>query len=547
MKYYNLIIETQNNTKTSSERELQESNNTNRIIDNIDSPISIRGNYNSINRQSVTDKYIIQKGELYYIRGEAPDQEWKYQEDPDPKVEPQSHVVRSKTNSKYFVKNGNYSLKSNYFFYSYPVVALDNGEIQIIDDIDSFFYEKELGNLHLIINQIGNDYKIVSQVFCNKKLNNKKRYLSSENTFEINLEMHIYENKRIKPKKMLNQTKKFEIKSQMLLSDSKDIFHLESLDCECNNDISLLLKCNNILRNSYLNIDGRFIRQYLANSILRFELKEDNKTFLNFFGQISLDKDNRGKYYIDYYSNRNNEENNKMICTSNFPNYISIFNETKKNIKYYLDDIYYEIIISKISTRNLILNIDVKQKGKNKYNYFIVFFPFNEKIEVIDINNKKNEIEVNLDESINGKIIGKTAYLIPIEDKDKDNNIIDKITYNNNDINSLIISLNKISNNKNYKFIPCSIMSYNSFNNEKSISTFIKMSEQFSEPNLFIKKRKKSHFFKNIVIIGLIIFIIVVAYNLIIKKFCNSSDSYSQFNSVSISDISDFSQNRYYY
>ncbi len=147
------------------------------------------------------------------------------------------------------------------------------------------------------------------------------------------------------------------------------------------------------------------------------------------------------------------------------------------------------------------LNIDITQKGKNKYNYFIVFFPFNEKIELIDINSKKTEIEINLDENINGKIIGKTAYLIPIEDKDKENNIIDKISYNSNDINSIIFSLNKISNNKNYQLIPCSITSYNSFKNKNSYFEFIKMSEYFSQPNPFIKKRKKSHLFKNIIII----------------------------------------------
>ena len=91
---------------------------------------------------------------------------WASQENPDPKVGPQSHPAKSKINSTYFVQNGNYSLKTNYYFYSYPVVAFDNGNIQIIDDIDSFFYEEDFDLLKLITNS--NDNKGVERVL--KKL-----------------------------------------------------------------------------------------------------------------------------------------------------------------------------------------------------------------------------------------------------------------------------------------------------------------------------------------------------------------------------------------
>ena len=154
---------------------------------------------------------------------------------------------------------------------------------------------------------------------------------------------------------------------------------------------------------------------------------------------------------------------------------------------------------------------------------------------------KKSEIEIYLDENVNGKIIGKTAYIIPIEDKD--NNILSQITFNINEFNSLMFSLNKISNNKNYKYIPCSIMSFNSFRNNDSLNEFRKMSEKFTEHNPFIKKRKKSNFFKKVIIIGVIILFIIGIYFFIIRKYWNGYDSYNQFNSVSISDISDFSQN----
>ena len=71
------------------------------------------------------------------------------------------------------------------------------------------------------------------------------------------------------------------------------------------------------------NATGRDIRQKLANSIIGFELKYEDNSFLNFFGQVSLDDDNKGKYYVNYYTNKDYNENNKMACTSNFPNFIN--------------------------------------------------------------------------------------------------------------------------------------------------------------------------------------------------------------------------------
>lgn len=539
LTYYNLVIDIKE-IKNSTNRNLEENQKNNK--GKIDHFVRPGGNYDYLNilksKQIKLNKYIHNKGSIYYIRGEAPDQEWKKQSNPDPNVEPQSHVVRSKTNSSYFVKNGNYSLKSNYYFYSYPIITLDNAELHIVDDVDSFFYDKDLELMQLIINPIEQNYKVVSQIYCQRKLTDKKipYFLSSENIFRLDLEMHIYENKGDKLKNNIKEKIKYELISEILLSDETDSFHSETLNCEYNIAIGLVIKCDNILSNK--NINGRFIRQKLANSILRFELKVKNEIFLSFFGQISLKNENRGKYYIDYYSDFNTNDNNKMICSSNFPNFISILNDTKNGI--YLDDIYYEIIINKISTHYLKLNVNIKQKVRNKYKYFIIFFPFHQKIELLNIK-KKSEIEIYLDENVNGKIIGKTAYIIPIEDKD--NNILSQITFNINEFNSLMFSLNKISNNKNYNYIPCSIMSFNSFRNNDSLNEFRKMSEKFTEHNPFIKKRKKSNFFKKVIIIGVIILFIIGIYFFIIRKYWNGYDSYNQFNSVSISDISDFSQN----
>jgi len=541
LTYYNLTVIAQKRKNTTSNRNLQDFHK-NYKGSKVDYFIRPGGNYdylgNLLNPKHLKfDKYMNHKGSIYYIQGEGPDQKWKNQGNPDPKVGPQSHVVRSKINSSYFVKNGNYSLKSNYYFYSYPVVIFDNGEVYIVDDIDSFFYDKDLDLMQIIVNPTENSFQIISQIYCQRKPNENNIYLTSENIFEINLEMHIYESKGNKLKKSLKDKLKYNLNSQILLSDENDIFHLHNIDCEANNEIGLVIKCTNLFNN--IRINGRFIRQNLANSILRFEIKTENQILLNFFGQISLKNDNIGKYFINYYSNINNEENNRMICTSNFPNFIGQINNT--NSKNYIDDIHYDIFIDKISTSKFKLIINVVQKGK-RYNYFLIFFPFNKIINVLNIK-QENEIIIDIDENINGKIIGKAVYVIPIEDKDS--NIISKVTFNINDFSSLIFSLNKASKNKNYKYIPCSIMSFNSFRNEESYMEYLKMNEKFIIKALFISTKKEAHIMKKSIIIFTLVIALIAIYQLVIKKFWNSSDYYNEFNSVTIADINDFSQNRF--
>ena len=282
---------------------------------------------------------------IYFIRAEGPDQNWKFQTNPDPNVEPQSHVVRSKINSSYFVQNGNYSLKSNYYFYSYPIIVFNYREIQIIDDIDSLFYEKCKSCIKLIINLIEKNYKINSKVFIDKKYKNEKyylnHYLTSENIFEINLEFNIQPEKD-NFKDIFNNKAKIDLISEILLSDENDIFHLNQINCEAkmekNNNI--IIKCNNIL--SKYNIDGRFIRQKLSNSLIKFELILNKEININFFGQFTLDDDMNGKYYIDYYSKENfTNDNNNMICTSNFPFFIYQLKEKNNNYYNNIDEIYY--------------------------------------------------------------------------------------------------------------------------------------------------------------------------------------------------------------
>ena len=553
LTYYNLIIEMQKNKKNNNKSYLRKNGEKNNNDDPIHYFVRPGGNYDYIgnvlhnyNYTNMFSKYIPKKGSIYFIKGEAPDQDWGNQEDPDPKVGPQSHVVRSKIDSNYFIQNGNYSLKSNYYFYSFPVVVFDNGDIQVIDDIDSFLYEEDLDFMKLIINYNNKNYKISSQISCHKqeltKKNNKNiysQYLASENIFDINFEMNIFEDKGNLLANALKEKKEIKLFSQMVLNDENENFHQKLLECKYSGDLSLFITCPKILEN----INAKYIRNNLANSILGFELKIENITILNIFAQISLNEDNKGKYFVDYYSKNDNNENNKMLCTSNFPYFLNISNEKQNEIFY--DDIYYEMYISKISTTKFKINIDINQ---NKYKYFLVFFPFYDKIGIFDIKNKIFEIEVNLNQDANGKIIGKTVYIIPIEDEDYLNS--QNITFKTNDLNSLISSLNIISKKKNYKLIPCSIISYNSFKNEKSISEFRKMIEKFTDMKPFIRKKrtiKDIFIFKHIILSSIIlsIFLIVIFY-IMIKKCRKNKIYYSQFDSVAIADISNSPKTRKY-
>ena len=328
----------------------------------------------------------------------------------------------------------------------------------------------------------------------------------------------------------MEEKKEIKLLSQILLNDENEIYHLQNLECQISSDIPLYIYCPNVFQK----INGKFIRQKLANSIITFELKIENKSFLNIFGQISLSNDNKGKYFVNYYSNsnNNNNENNKMLCTSNFPYFLSSNNQDN-----YLDEIYYSMDITRVSNSKLLLNIDIRQNKNPKFRYFLLFFPFYDKIEIIKIKDK-NKFAINLDDNANGKIIGKIVHLIAIEDEDYKYAL--NLTFNKNDIYSLISSLNKISKRQNYKLIPCSIMSYNSFKNEKSIFEFRKMLEKFSDMKPFFKNGrniKETFIFKHLILSCIILSLLIIAiFYVIIKKYRKNHIIYNQFDSIEISD-----------
>ena len=448
------------------------------------------------------------KGSIYIIRGEAPDEDWGNQENPDPNVKPQSHVVRSKLNKNYFVKNGNHTLKSNYFFYSYPIIIIDNNaksDIRIVNDIDSFFYEDEFHMMKLIINSNNKDVNIDSILRFSKI--NDNNLLTSENIFDIYLKVNIKLNQK---KNLIKDNTNTNLLSSILfLNDGTS----NNLNCDYNNynnnENLIYIKCD-ILKA----VTGSYIRQKLTNAIIKFDLKKRNTTFLNFYGIFSIDNENKGQ----------NLENNLMLCTNNFPFFI--INEDKNFIS--SDDIYYKIYIKKISTTKLRLKFEIKIFN-NKYNnyYFALSFPFCEEVFFFN-NNINEEKDIDIKENADGKIIGKTLHIIPIEKSVYDEIIKTgkTIKNENNDIIGVALQLNQISKNSFlYQSIPCSIISYNNFKSEKIKKELKNFFYDFKSD--IINKNKKIYFYFIVGIISGIISIIIIFY-IIIKKVLKYNSIRSQ-------------------
>ena len=434
------------------------------------------------------DNLYTKKGTMYIIRGEGPDEDWGNQVNPDPNVKPQSHVVRSKLNKNYFVKNGNHTLKSNYYFYSYPIINIEDygkENLRIVDDVDSLFYEDEFNMMKLIINS-NNKEATFNSLFRFYKKNNDN-ILTSENIFDVDVKIDIHLGQK---KNLIGSDKNLNLIGTIL---NLDFGRTEDLNCFFNpyTKTIIYIKCNLLQAKT-----GMYIRQGLTNSILKFDIKEKNKTFLNIYGLISIDNDNKGKYI----------EGNSMLCTNNFPFFIQ--NENKRYIS--SDDIYYKLNIERKSNTKYKIKFDLSINNNKFQNYyFLLFFPFCE--EVFFFSEKLNEEkEINIKENSDSKIIGKTIHIIPLEKDvyEKIKSSGEKLINYNNDLLNLTTKISKISKNPILlDSIPCSIISYNSFSNDKHK---IAMKDFISEFGTSTYKKKINFYFIFIFLICIIPVLIII-------------------------------------
>ena len=448
------------------------------------------------------------KGNLYLIRGEAPDENWGMQGNPDPNVKPQSHVVRSKIDKNYLVRNGNYTIKSNYFFYSYPIIVLndeDNNDnnIKIVDDIDSFFYEDEFNLMKLIINSINNKEFIINSQIRFIKVNNDNNLLTSENIFDVNIRLDIKLNQQ--EKNLIKEKDNINVLSSILLSNEENNTNLNS-NCSIfvNDEKDIFIRCKILKAKT-----GIYIRQKLSNTIIVFNVKKDNKNFLEFFGIFSFDNDNKGKF----------TEDNLMLCTNNLLSYI---NNDKNN-----NDIYYKLDINKISNTKLKITFDVNINNNKYLNHnFLILFPFCE--EIFFLNNQNKEKIIDIKENSESKILGKLIHIIPIEKEIYEEIQKSKIIFKNinNDISNITLELNKINKKyDSYESIPCSIMPHHFFNNEDSKNElkdlFININIKNNDTNINI--------YLIIGIISEIILVIIIIY-IIIRIIKKCRKKYNKFN-----------------
>ena len=87
--------------------------------------------------------------------------------------------------------------------------------------------------MKLIINSNDNNYRITSRIYCHKQnKENDTNFLSSENIFNINLEINLFEEKGNYLKNSLEDKKEIKLLSQMLLNDENEIYHLKNLECQ---------------------------------------------------------------------------------------------------------------------------------------------------------------------------------------------------------------------------------------------------------------------------------------------------------------------------
>ena len=472
------------------------------------------GNHLGINKDNLYNK----KGYLYIIRGEAPDEDWGKQQNPDPKVKPQSHTVRSKINKDYFVENGNYTLKSNYYFYSYPIITLNdediNNNIKIVDDVDSLFYEDEFNFMKLIINSDNKEVNINPQIRFKKVNKDNNNLLTSENLFDVNVRIDIKLNQLNQNNNLIsrnkNKNKNINLFSSILFPTDENNY----LNCfhNINNENNIFISCNILSAKT-----GNYIRKKLPNTIIGFDLKKDKKTFLNFFGIFSFDENNKGKFI----------ENNAMLCTNDIPFFI---NKEKENYNF-IDDIYYKIKINKISNTKLKIKFDITINNiKYKNHYFLMFFPFCEDIFFFNETNKQEKI-IDIKKNSDAKILGKIVYIIPVgkEVYRKIQNSEIALKNINNNLLNITLQLNGLSKRyDSYESFPCSIIEYNSLLTEESKNKFKKFFSKFNMDIYSNDKNINLYFIFGLILGGIALLIII--FIITIKTIKKYKAKFNKFN-----------------
>lgn len=455
------------------------------------------------------------KGSIYFIRGEAPDSTWSTQEHPDPNVSPQSHVVRSKTNLTYFLSNGNYTVKSNYYFYSYPIVISDKYPPLIVDDIDSLFYpaQHDLTFIPLEYTTLPNDYVIHYNTLLTLKSNISTPTLTSTIEYDAHLYMTLYHKDSSQNEKYTNKISEYVAQAHLALSNITEKYNFNDITCTVEeyttNDYQykqIIIKCKSILsqiQTLHLPTNGYYIRNFLSNSFMSISTVASAQTLpIKIVGVFSIDNTSSGRFYPSI--KRLTLSCGSFIQSSLIPQIHS--------------SLSYNMTISKISNTNI--NVTFNAKDTN-YTYIIIF-PFAKDTFIVN-STYNSTFQLNISENVNSKLIGKTVYVYKLVGTHSTELVRNLTKGKHNSITFVKDIINVLDSNRNSVVCgKCTLLSnalYIVYNNKEILAKIVNASEfNYTETNA---NHMLNMVIKYIVISVVTLFIVAFIARNMIKRLCS--------------------------
>jgi hypothetical protein len=225
---------------------------------------------------------------------------------------------------------------------------------------------------------------------------------------------------------------------------------------------------------------------------------------------FALDKKSKGRYFLDY--------NTTYFCSSNL-----FYNFPKEN------EVDYQISIKRKSNKNLNLNLT---SHNLKYEYLILF-PFAHNYIIFNQNIKSGEIVLN--EKADGKIIGKSVFVIKLKNS-QSLDFIKNFLKNDTEYMEFIFGIKDLFKN-DLIVSKCSIFSDKLFSIDNNF-IIEKMAPWniTSIENEYIQKR---NFVKYCILITVILIIIIIIIAIVkkIKRKIKTID-YDEVKVVTTSEIS---------
>ena len=453
------------------------------------------------------------KGNIYFLRGEAPDELWSAQEHADPSVLPQSHVVRSKSNVSYDVSNGNYTAKSNYYFYSHPIVVSDKYPPLIVDDVDSLFYpaQNDLTFIPLEYTTLPNDYTIHYNTLLTLKSNISRPTLTSAVEYDVHLYMTLDHKDSSQNEKYSNKISEYVAQAHVALSNVTEKYNFNDITCTVEEYTThdyqykqIIIKCKSILSQirTLHPSNGYFIRNFLSNSFVSFSTVASAQTLpIKVVGVFSMDNTSSGRFYPSI-------KRLTLSCGSFIQSTL---------IPQIQSPLSYNMTISKVSNTNI--NVTFHAKDVN-YTYLIIV-PFAKDNFIIN-STYNSTFQLNISENVNSKLIGKTIYVYKLVGNHSVELVSNLTKGKHNSLSYVKDIINVLNSNTNSVIYGrCTLLSnalYIVYNNKEILAKIVNASElNYTQTNA---NHMLNMVIKYIVISIVTIFILGFITRNMIKRLC---------------------------